>query len=121
MSQHDGRGDAFPRLDEAQLAILDRCPLTKQRRYADGEKLFELGDREYRFFIIKSGRVEILDESGDEPESVTILGPGEFTGDEAQVTGGSTVVSAVARGESEVYEVSNDALRQILNLHPYLG
>ena len=121
MTQHNGHDDAFPRLDEAQLAILDRCPLTKRRRYADGEKLFELGDRDFKFFVVKSGRVEILDESGEKPVSVAILGPGEFTGDEAQVTGGPTVVSAVARGDSEVYEVSNDALRQILNLHPDLG
>ena len=62
-------------------------------RYADGEKLFELGDRDFKFFVVKSGRVEILDESGEKPVSVTILGPGEFTGDEAQVTGGPTVVS----------------------------
>ena len=121
MTQHNGHDDAFPRLDEAQLAILDRCPLTEPRRYADGEKLFELGDRDFKFFVVKSGRIEILDESGEKPVSVAILGPGEFTGDEAQVTGGPTVVSAVARGDSEVYKVSNDALRQILNLHPDLG
>ena len=67
MTQHDVDAVAFPRLDEAQLAILDRCPLTKRGRREDGEKLFELGDRDFKFFVVKSGRVEIVDESGDAP------------------------------------------------------
>ena len=43
MTQHDVDAVAFPRLDEAQLAILDRCPLTKRGRHEDGESLFEAG------------------------------------------------------------------------------
>ena len=121
MTQHDADAVAFPRLDEAQLAILDRCPLTKWGRREDGESLFELGDRDFKFFVVKLGRVEIMDESGDAPKTVAVLGPGEFTGDEAQVTGGPAVVGAVTRGDTEVYEVTNDALRLILNLHPDLG
>ena len=39
----------------------------------------------------------------------------------AQLTGSPAVVSAVARGDCEVYEVSPDALRQLLNHHPDLG
>src|SRR5207249_5009224 len=38
-----------------------------------------------------------------------------------QLTGGPSVVSAVARGDCEVYEVTAEGLRQILNLHPDLG
>src|SRR4051794_13259746 len=53
--------------------------------------------------------------------TIADLGPGEFTGDEAQVTGGPAVAGAVARGDAEVYELSNDALRQILKPHPDLG
>ena len=39
----------------------------------------------------------------------------------AHLTGSPAVVSAVARGDCEVYEVSRDALRQILNQCPDLG
>ena len=45
MAEHDLNGVAFPRLDEAQMAALGRCPLTTLKRYRDGEKLFEAGDR----------------------------------------------------------------------------
>ena len=73
------------------------------------------------FFVVKSGEVEIVDESGEKPRTITVLGHGEFTGDVTQLTGGPAVVSGVARGDSEVYEVSPDALRHLLNNHPELG
>ena len=105
------------------MAALGRCPLTTSlKRYRDGEKLFEVGDRDFKFFVVKSGEVEIVDESGETPKTIAVHGPGEFTGDVAQLTGGPALVSAVARGDCEVYEVSPDALRQILNNdHPGPG
>lgn len=121
MAEHDLHGAAFPRLDQAQLAKLERCPLTELRRYRAGEKLFEVGERHCTFFVIKSGAVEIIDESGDTPTTITIHGPGEFTGDVAQLTGTPAVVSAVARVDSEVYAVSNEAFRQLINTHLELG
>ena len=62
-----------------------------------------------------------MDESGDRPKSVTVHGPGEFTGDVGQVTGRPAIVSAVARTDGEAYEVSPDALRELINNHPELG
>jgi thioredoxin reductase (NADPH) len=112
---------AFPKLGAAELAAIGQCPQTKLKRYHDGEKLFEAGQRDWNFYIVKSGRVEIVDDSDDPPKSVTVHGPGEFTGDVAQLTGAPAIVSAVARGDAEVYEVSPDALRQLLNVHPELG
>ena len=39
----------------------------------------------------------------------------------AQLTGGPALVSAVARGDCEVYEVSPTPCAQLLNHHPDLG
>src|SRR5262249_50300422 len=64
--------------------------------------------------------VEIVDESGDRPRTLAVHGPGAFTGDVAQVTGRPAIVSAVARTDGEAYEVSPDALRELLNNHPDL-
>ncbi len=121
MFQRDIRADAFPRLDAAQLAALGRCPLTKLRRYRHGERLFEVGDHNLNFFVIKSGEVEIRDEADEPPETVALLGPGEFTGDVSQLTGGPAVVTAAARGDCDAYEVTRGGLRLLLNDHPYLG
>jgi len=121
MAKHDLRDVAFPKLDESQMAALGRCPLTALKKYRDGDKLFEAGARDFKFFIVKSGTVEIVDESGDTPKIIAVHGPGEFTGEASQLTGSPSLFSGVARGQCEAYEVSPDALRQILNNHPDLG
>lgn len=121
MAEHDLRAVAFPRLDESQMAALGRCPLTVLKRYRGGDKLFEAGARDFKFFIVKSGTVDIVDESADTPKTIAVHGPGEFTGDAFQLTGSPSLFSGVARSECEAYEVSPDALRQILNNHPDLG
>src|SRR3954451_22726330 len=110
MFDQDLRSAAFPKLDGGRMAALGRCPLTTTRRHGDGEKLFEAGDRDLSFDVIKSGSVEILDESGEQPRSIVVLGPGEFTGDVSQLTGGPAIVTGIARGDTEVYEVSPAAL-----------
>jgi len=121
MAEHDLQSVAFPKLNKAQMAALDRCLLTRRQRYRDGETLFKVGDRDFKFFVVKSGKVEIVDESGETPRTIAVQGPGEFTGDVAQLTGGPAIVNAIARGDCEVYEVSPDALRKLINDHPELG
>ena len=121
MAEHDLHAAAFPRLDESHMAAVGRCPLTVLKKYRDGDKLFEAGARDFKFFIVKSGTVDIVDESGETPKTIAVHGPGEFTGDAFQLTGSPSLFSGVARGECEAYEISPDALRQILNNHPDLG
>jgi thioredoxin reductase (NADPH) len=121
VSEHELQAVAYPGLDAAQMASLGHCPLTKLRRYRDGEKLFEAGQRDFGFYVVKSGTVEIVDDSEDPPKTLTTLGPGEFTGEVSQLCGSPAPVSAICRGESEVYEVSPDALRELLDRHPELS
>ena len=121
MAENDLRAVAFPKLDEADMAALGRCAGAQVNRYRDGQILFQIGERDFKFFIIKSGQIEIIDDSGETPKSLAVLGPGEFTGDVAHLTGRPSVVSAVARGDCEVYEISAEVLRQILNRSPNLG
>jgi thioredoxin reductase (NADPH) len=121
MIAHDLNAVAFPKLTDEQMAGLERCSAAKLKSFRDGERLFQVGDRDFGFFVVKSGKVEIVDESGDVPKTVTIYGPGNFTGDVAHLTGGAAMVSAVARGDCEVYEISPGGVREVINLHPALG
>jgi thioredoxin reductase (NADPH) len=121
MAERNLRAVAFPVLDEKQIAEIGRCTGVSLRQYHAGEKLFEVGDRDFKFFAIKSGEVEIVDESEDAPKTIAVHKPGEFTGDVAHLTGRPSVVSAVARTDCEVYEVSADGVRGILNRCPDLG
>jgi thioredoxin reductase (NADPH) len=121
MAEHALRSVAFPRFDEAQVTALGRCPVTVLRQYRDGESLFAACDRDFRFFVVKSGEVEIIDKSGAAPMTVTVHRAGEFTGEVSQMTGGTALVSGVARGDCEAYEVSSEALRHLVNNHPDMG
>jgi thioredoxin reductase (NADPH) len=121
MAEADLRSTAFPKLDESQLAALGRCSEAKLQRYPSGSVLFRVGDRDFKFFVIRSGEIEILDESGKKPRTVTVHRAGEFTGDVAHLTGRPSVVTAVARTDSELYEMSGEAVRQVINQYPGVG
>ena len=121
MPEHDLESIAFPTLDEAQIATLSRCSSATPKVYRDGEILFAIGERNFKFHVIKSGEVKILDYTGDSPKIVTTHRKGGFTGDVSHLTGNPSVVSAVADGDCEVYEISGDALRQVLNQCPALS
>jgi len=83
--------------------------------------LFTVGERDMKFFVVKSGEVEIIDHSGDAPKRLTVHRPGQFTGDVGHLTGAPAVVSAVARGRCDVLEISGEALRRVLNQCPDLS
>jgi thioredoxin reductase (NADPH) len=118
MPEHNLHSIAFPTLDEPQIAELAACTSATLKLYRDRQTLFAVGDRDFNFFIVKSGEVEIVDHSGDEPKTLTVHRKGQFTGDVSHLTGNPRVVSAIAHGGCEVYEVSGEALRQVLNQCP---
>src|SRR5438132_4897656 len=121
MAEHNLQSIAFPTLEQSLIDDLSRCSSVTTKTYRDGQTLFSVGDRDFKFFIVKSGEVEIVDHSGDQPKTVTVHRKGQFTGDVSHLTGNPAVVSAVARGDTEVYEVSGDVLRRILNQCPTAG
>src|SRR5947209_5078133 len=121
MAEHDLQSIAFPTLDETQIARLSACTAAVPRSYEDGQTLFAVGARDQKFFVVKSGEVEIVDYSGDEPKRLTVHRKGQFTGDISHVTGAPAVVSAIARGHCEVVEISGEGLRRVLNLCPDLS
>jgi thioredoxin reductase (NADPH) len=118
MSENNLQSVAFPTLDEMQIRQLAGCTNAEAKLFRDGQVLFNVGQRNTNFFVVKSGEVEIVDRSGDEPKTVTIHRPGGFTGDISHLTGLPAVVSGVARGDCEVYEITGDALRGALNQCP---
>src|SRR5262245_42850129 len=121
MAEHDLHAVAFPKLDEAQITALGHCAGALLKRYREGQKLIEIGDRDFKFFVVTSGEIEILDESGETPKTIAVRRRGEFTGEVAHLTGGPSLVSAVTRGDCDVYEVSAEGVRQIINRFPDLG
>ena len=112
---------AFPRLDDAHMGALERCAGATLKHYATADKLIEVGERGFKFFVIKSGEILIGDESSEAPTILAVLGRGQFTGDVAHLSGGPSLVSAVARVDCDVYEVAAEGVREIINRFPDLG
>src|SRR2546425_548419 len=113
MAERDLNSVILPRLDDAQMAALGRCAGATLKHYRAGDKLIEVGERDFKFFVVKSGEIQILDESSETPKILAVLGRGEFTGDVAHLTGGPSLVSAVARVDCDVYEVSAEGVRDL--------
>jgi thioredoxin reductase (NADPH) len=110
---------AFPRLSDEQMACIAECG--EKQAFEDGQVLFEAGQRNYPFFVIVSGRVEIIEESSGRRNTVVVHEAGEFTGDVDMLTARPAVISAIAKGPCEVYRVPAEKLRQALNQCPELG
>jgi len=121
MPNQDLLAIAFPKLTADQMAGMDECRLCRRKHYRAAEPLFLVGERNPRFYVVIGGEIEIVDESGDAPKTIVTHGPASFAGDVSLITGRPAVVSAIAHGETDVYEVSPDALRQLLNHDPELG
>jgi CRP-like cAMP-binding protein len=79
--------------------------------------LFSAGELAFKFFVLKRGEVEIMDQTLGRDQIVTIYSDREVTGDVAMPTGRPSLVSAIARTACDAYEVSA-RLRRILNVMP---
>ncbi len=121
MAEHNLQSIAFPILDEAQIAQLANCTHVAPKHYRDGEKLITVGERNVKFFVVKSGEIEIVDSSGDQPRTLAVHHKGQFTGDISHLTGMPSIITAIARGDCEAYEISGATLRHVLNQCPGLG
>jgi thioredoxin reductase (NADPH) len=121
MAEHTLHSIAFPVLDEAQIAQAANCTTLTPKHYRDGETLIAIGDRAFKFFIVQAGEIEIVDYSGDAPKTITTHRKGQFTGDISHLTGAPAIISAIARDDCEVLEISTEALRHLLNQCPSLS
>ncbi len=110
---------AFPKLNDGQIAAI--AEIAECKTYQDGEVLFRAGEVEFKFHVIKSGEIEIVDRSGDEPRTMLAHEAREFTGDVANLAGRTSNVDAIARGTTEVYEICSEDLRHIISEKPILS
>jgi thioredoxin reductase (NADPH) len=101
--------EAFPTLTAAQIARI--APLASERDFADGESLWNAGDRNRPLFVVVRGEVEIL--SGSD-HVVTVHNVGAFTGDVDLLSGRPVVVHARARGAVRVLELPSSRLRSLV-------
>lgn len=79
-----------------------------------GEILFKPEDVSVPFFVLLSGRMEIVQPSLDADRSVAGHGPGEFTGEITMISGQKCLVLGRVTEAGEFLELTGDALRQLV-------
>ncbi len=110
---------AFPRLEDAQIEGMRKCPESRERTFQDGETLFHAGDLEFDFYVVVSGVVDIYEKNA--PEPIASHDTGHFSGDIDMLTGRPAVVTAKARGETLVLALPAKNLRRVISQVPALG
>ena len=74
MAEQDLNAMAFPKLSEEQIAQLGRYAGAPPKKFRAGEALFRAGDRDAKFFVIKSGELEIVDVDGASLQAAAKVG-----------------------------------------------
>src|SRR5690242_14352105 len=120
MATPDLRAVALPQLTPEEVADVVRCANPPLEHYSDGQVLVRAGARETRFFLVSSGELAVLDEAGEEPKTIALLGPGELTGEVTALMGACALVTVVARRNTEVYALDATSMRDIINRSPAL-
>jgi small-conductance mechanosensitive channel/CRP-like cAMP-binding protein len=112
------------------LAVLENSELhalaehVGTRLYGRGEVLARQGEVGDTFFIIRSGRVriDVDDILGDTMAAVTVnhLGPGDFFGEMALLTGAARGATVTAEEDTEILLVARQDLAPLLQANPEL-
>ena len=101
---------AFPKLRDAEAKHL--AGMATICDFKDGELDFQVGRRGLPLCVV---------ESGDEPVTVAVHGPREFTGDVSLLTDRPATTSGYARGETRAYRVDQGELRRAIQEIPDLS
>lgn len=110
---------AFPVLNEKQIAVV--AEFAELKTCANGDVLYRAGEKDFKFYVIKCGAIDIFDRSSGAPRLLVTLQPGEFTGDLANLSGRPSNIDAIASGTTEVYEICEPDLRRIIGKRPGLS
>ncbi|MEA2161908.1 MAG: thioredoxin reductase [Thermoanaerobaculia bacterium] len=109
----------FPVLTPAQIARI--APLGRVRPIQAGEVLLEAGEQADHFFVILSGRLDILRTTDGTESLVVSHGPGMFSGDVNMLSGRPTLVRMRAGETGEVIELDREHLMSLVQTDNELG
>jgi putative ABC transport system ATP-binding protein len=89
----------------------DRMALEK---FAAGAVVTRQGDPGDKFYVVRSGRVDIVVDSGAGPKPVATLGKGDFFGEAALLTGAPRNATVTAKEPLEVYSLGNEDFQAVI-------
>jgi thioredoxin reductase (NADPH) len=103
---------AFPTLTAAQVARI--APHGKVRTVERGDVLTKAGAPNAGFFVVTSGRLEVIRATTSVEAAVTTHGPGQFSGEVNMLSGRPSLMDIRVIEPGEVIELSRDQLLQLV-------
>jgi len=110
---------AFPTLKPAQIERM--AAQGRIREVQRGEVLVEAGEKSTRFFVVKTGQVEVVQSSGGTEKPVALFLPGQFTGEISILFGRRILVRVRAKEAGEVIEIDREHLLGLVQTDGELG
>jgi thioredoxin reductase (NADPH) len=110
---------AFPTLTSAQVARIATHGTVRPAQ--QGEVLIEAGTQAMGFFVVVTGRLEVVRAAGGPDALVTAHGPGQFTGEVNMLSGRPSLVTLRVAEPGELVELTRDQLQQLLQTDAELG
>jgi thioredoxin reductase (NADPH) len=102
----------FPILTAPQIARIAAHGYV--RPIQRGEVLIEQGDRVVPFFVVTAGELEIVRPSGLTATSVSVLGPGQFTGEVNMISGRRAILRVRVTQAGEVIELDREHVQALI-------
>jgi len=103
--------EIFPKLTSTQISRI--CAHGRSRKVQRGDVLMEAGQQHARFFVVISGRIDVVRPT-DAAELVATFGPGQFTGEINLLSGRRGFVRVLVVEDGEVVEIDRDHLLSLV-------
>jgi thioredoxin reductase (NADPH) len=114
------RDQALPVLSEADISRIER--FGERRQYRRGERLFAAGARAPGMFVVLKGALTMSQRDGLGRATLVVRhGPGQFTGEVAQLSSGVALVDAEADDDVEALLIPADRIRALIVAEAELG
>lgn len=110
----------FAGLNRRHLKRLSK--LMVPRSFKDGEAIVHEKDQPAGFFVITSGKVEVIrGAGGDKPQLLNTLGPGDFFGEMALFEGQARSATVKTVGDTECLAMTGWDFRAELSTEPEIA
>src|SRR5471030_2092192 len=107
-------------LTAAEIKRLER--FGQIMRWPDGSRIYVAGESSYAMLIVLKGKIAMSRDDGMGRSSLIVeYGPGQFTGEVAQLTNRPSLAHGDARGEFEAIAINSESLRRIVVAEAELG
>src|SRR5262245_37720511 len=111
--------EMYPKLNEKQIRQLSDAGV--RRELPSGEVIFEQGAVGRNFYVVLKGGLEVVIPSPEGDTYIRQHEPGDFTGELDMLSGRPSLVRARTVGPTELIEIDQAKLRNIVQTEPDLG